>query len=1074
MLNRIIAFALQNRITIVAATLVVAALGAWQANRMPIDVLPDLNRPIVTVLAESHSMTPEDIERLVTFPLELVLNGATDVVRVRSASGMGLSMIFVEFDWGTDIYRNRQIVQEKLQLARSKLPPDVDPRMAPITSIMGQIQLIGVRSRSGSTHPDEIRSLSDYQIKYRLMSIPGVAKVVAAGGSPRQLQAIVDAEKLRSFEVTLEEVAEAIKESNLNVSGGFLEIGHKAPLITVTGLLVERDELADAVVKPDPLRPVRLRDVARVEFGPAAIRTGEAGINGEPGVILAVFKQPDVDTVELTEAIDRELDAIRLGLPEDIEIVSDIFQQADFIHRAIENVFEAVWIGSILVLIILLLFLFNIRTTLITVMTIPISIAITAIVFAAFGLSINTMTLGGLAVAIGILVDDAIVDVENVYRRLRENAKRSRPLAALLTVFRASSEVRRPILIGTLLVIVVYIPLFFLSGMEGRLFTPIGVAYITSVLASLLVSITVTPVLCYFLLTRSGKLAERRDTWLVSRLKSVVGGMIRFSISSPHVVLGLLLAAVTGCLFLLSVQGTQFLPPFNEGVAQINLFLPPETSLETSDRFGSRLGKLLMEVDGVLHVGRRTGRAEGDEHVHGVNFTHAVVNFDPESGRTREETITEIRELLAREFPGVITEVGQPLAHLLSHMLSGVKAQVAIKVFGDDLDVLRRLARDVEDAVRPVPGVVDLFTEPQVLVDHVNVKPRRDRLARFGLTVDDVAETVELALEGEKLSVMQKGSFVFPMIIRLEESDRNSLESIRNLYLHTAKGVHLRLGDVADVSLAKTPNNINRENVVRRISVQHNVEGRSLGEVVADVERALEPIREKLASRPGYSIRIGGQYEAQQEASRMIMLFSIVSLVIMFLVLYLHFGSINLCLQVLVSIPMAFIGAVIFVVATGQPVSVATLVGLISLSGIASRNGILLIDHYLHLMREENEPFSPAMIIRAGQERMVPVMMTALTSGIALIPLALAANQPGREILYPVATVIIGGLVSSTLLDFLVRPALFSTFAGRAAERLASVPARPDRATEEMEREFAENSEPVTRLEAPHNERKDS
>jgi len=1054
MINRILAFSLKNRLFILVAALLVSGYGAFVAVRMPIDVLPDLNRPTVVVMAEAHAMVPEDVERLVTFPLEQMLNGATDVMRVRSGSGMGLAMLFVEFDWGTDVYRNRQIVQEKLQLARAKLPPGVEPVMAPIASLMGQIQLIGVQSKNGKTDPDELRALADYHIRYRLLSVTGVAKVVAAGGSPRQLQAIVDADKLRAYDVTLEEVADAIQKANVNVSGGFLTLGPKAPVITVKGFVVTRDELSDAVVRPDPVRPVRVRDVARVDFGPAAIRTGEAGINGEPGIILAVSKQLDTDTVDLTNRINQELEAIQAGLPEDIVLIPGLFQQADFIHRAIDNVLAAVRDGSILVVIVLLLFLLNFRTTLITLTAIPLSIAVTALVFAAFGLSINTMTLGGIAVAIGALVDDAIVGVENVYRRLRENAQRSDRRHPLLVIFRASSEVRRPILIGTLLVIVVYLPLFYLSGLEGRLFTPIGVAYITSVLASLLVSLTVTPVLSYFFLTRTPRLEARKDSWLVRHLKRGVSGMIRLSLAHPLWILGLLTSFVVGAIVVLANQGTQFLPPFNEGVAQINLFLPPETGLETSDRFGRRLGKLLTEVEGVRYVGRRTGRAEGDEHVHAVNYSHTVVAFDPSAKKSREEIVDAIRERLAAEFPGVTTEVSQPLAHLLAHLLSGVKAQVAITIFGPDLEVLRGLAAEVEAAVRPIPGVVDLYTEPQVLIDQVAVEPRREALARFGLNVHDVAEVVELALEGEKLSLMQRDQFLFPMVIRLEEKDRRNLDSLRNLVLRTADGRRLRLSDVARVRVVKTPNNINRENVSRRIAVQHNVAGRSLGEVVADIRKVLAPIEAHMAETPGYSVRIGGQYEAQQEATRMIVLFSVLSGLIMFLILYMHFRSINLSLQVLVSVPMAFIGAVAFIAVSGDAVSVASLVGLIALGGIASRNAILLIDHYLHLMREEGEAFGIEMMVRAGKERMVPVLMTALTSGIALVPLAVAADQPGRELLYPVATVIISGLVSSTLLDFLVRPALFWTFGRREAERLTARPAAPDRATQEMEREF--------------------
>lgn len=1046
MIHAVLAFALRNRLVVLAAALVVAVYGSYAALRMPIDVLPDLNRPTVIVMAEAHAMVPADIERRVTLPLEQVLGGATGVMRVRSGSGMGLSMIYVEFDWGSDIYRCRQIVQEKLQLARAKLPPEVEPYLAPVSSIMGNIQLIGVRSKSGATHPDEIRVLADYHIKYRLMSIPGVAKVVAAGGAPRQLQAIVDAEKLRAYGVTLEDVADAIRDANLNLSGGFLDMGYKAPVITVTGFLETSDQLAAAVVKPDPIRPIRLDDVARVEFGAAAIRTGDAGIDGEPGVILAVFKQPDTDTVALTERIEAELHTIQAGLPEDLLIVDDLFQQASFIHRAIDNVLGAVRDGSILVVLVLFAFLLRFRTTLITLTAIPMSLAITAVVFAVLDLSINTMTLGGIAVAVGALVDDAIVDVENVFRRLRENAARERPEKPLLVVFRASSEVLRPIVVGTLLVIVVYLPLFFLSGLEGRLFTPVGIAYVTSVLASLFVSLTLTPVLCYVLLGRERHRSAGRRDWLATRLKAGVARGIRFSLRHSNAVLALLASAVIGSVVVLSAQGTQFLPPFNEGTAQVNLFLPPGTGLETSDAFGRRLGRLLAGIEGVEHVGRRTGRAEGDEHVHGVNFSHAVVTFDETSELRREEIVERIREELAREFPGVTTEVSQPLAHLLAHLLSGVKAEVAIKVFGPDLDVLRDVARRVEEAVRPIPGVVDLYTEPQVLVDQIVVEPRRDALARHGLSVRDVAEIVELALEGEKLSELLIDQALYPVVIRLEEEDRRDLASISNIALDTPDGRRLRLADVAEVRVTKTPNNIDRENISRRIAVQHNVSGRALGEVVADIERVLEPIRRDLQRLPGYSLRIGGQYQAQQEAAHLIAVFSTIALAIMFLILYLHFRSISLSLQVLVSVPMAFIGAIAYLALSGDAVSVATLVGLIALGGIASRNAILLIDHYLHLVRFEGEEFDERMIVRAGQERMVPVLMTALTSGIALVPLALSPDTPGREILYPVATVIVSGLISSTLLDFFVRPALFWTF-GRSATELAKARgSMPDRA----------------------------
>jgi len=1020
MLNRLIALALRHRMLTLVVALLVAVYGGVVATRLPIDVLPDLNRPTVTILTEAHGLVPEDVEQLVTRPIEQAVNGATGVARVRSSSGLGLSIVFVEFDWDTEIYRNRQIVQEKLQLARAQLPPGVEPQMAPIASIMGQVQIIGVRSRSGATDPTEIRAFVDQTVKLRLLSLPGVAQVVSIGGAPRQLQVIADADKLRAYDVAIEEVADAIRKSNVAASGGTLHVGPKGPLVTVTGLVREEGDLGQAVVREDPIRPVRISDVARVQFGPAAVRTGDAGVNGATGVVLVVFKQPDVDTVDLTRRVDAELTQIARTLPEDYEILPGLYRQSDFIQRAIDNVAEAVRDGSLLVVIVLFLFLLNFRTTAITLTAIPLSIAVTVIVFEIGGVSINTMTLGGLAVAIGALVDDAIVGVENVFRRLRQGEGGPRP--ALTIIYEAIREVQRPIVIGTLVVVAVYCPLFALSGMEGRLFAPIGVAYIVSILASLLVSLTVTPVLCYYLLPRATVVQQAKDGLIVRKLRDVAERLIRLSLKRPLAIASLLAALVLGGIFVLATRGSEFLPPFNEGSAQINLILPPGTSLETSDAFGARLERLVMEVEGVATAGRRTGRAEGDEHAEGVNWSEVIVSFDPESDRTREEVLAEIRDRMRHEFPGVATSAEQPLAHLLSHLLSGVSAQVAIKIFGSDLGVLRRTAEEVADAIRAVPGVTDLIVEPQVLVEQVQVEPRREELARLGVDVERVASGVELALEGAEVSRLILGQYSYPIVLRLERKDRKDLPTLRSLLVGAGPG-RLRLGDVAHVRMARTPNNVNRENVSRRIVVQHNVEGRSLGEVVADVEQALDRVRAELP--PGYSIRVSGQFEAQAEAARIVALLSVLSLAAMFLLLFLHFRSANLALQTLLNIPMAFVGAVLFVVLTGQSVSIATLVGLISLGGIAARNKILLLDHYLYLMREEGEAFSQAMIVRAGRERIVPVLMTALTTGIALIPLVLSPGEPGRELLYPVASVIVGGLVSTTLLDVLLTPGLF-------------------------------------------------
>ena len=1039
MLNKLIAFSLKNRMFVVIAALLVSMTGSYLASQMPIDVLPNLNRPTVVIMTEAHAMVPEDVEQLVTLPLEQILNGATGVERVRSSSGLGLSVIKVEFGWGTDIYRNRQVVSEKLQLAKERLPEGVAPSMEPISSIMGQVQIIGLSSKTGKLSTADIRSLADYKLKYDLLSIAGVAKVIVGGGAGKQLQVVMDAEKLRTFNVTVNDVASAVTRNNQNRSGAFINIGTKAPAITVTGLLTNKAELENAVVLPHDLRPVRIRDVADVQFGPAAIKVGEVGVGGRPGVAMIVMKQPGYDTIRLSKEVEAALELSMAGMDEDLQINPHLFKQADFINRAIANVEEAVRDGGIMVVVILFIFLMNWRTTFITLTAIPISIAVTAIVFSVLGLSINTMTLGGLAVAIGALVDDAIVGMENVYRRLGQNIRldKGEQRPAIQVIYDACSEVLRPILIGTMLVVVVYVPLFFLTGMEGKLFSPIGIAYIVSVTASLFVSLTVTPALCYLLLPNTMAKGEIKDTFVVRKLKVIAEFAIRNSIRWSRTVLATLVVLVGIALYLLLTAGSQFLPPFNEGVAQINLVLPPDTGLATSNAYGLRLEKLLIKVNGVKYVTRRTGRAEGDEHAEGVNSSEVIVSFDPTVERDREAIIDEVRTRIGEEFPGVAFAVDQPLAHLLSAMLSGVKAQVAVKIYGPDLETLRTVAKDVEGRLKEIDGVKDLMVEPQVLVPNIAIVPNRELLARHGLAVEDVGDTVELSLGGEAISRLVDGRYAYPIVLRLKEANRRSLQDLENLYIRKHNGKLIRLGDVAAVQQTMTSNNIKHENVGRRIVVQHNVAGRSLGEVVADVDRALEPVRQDLAKKGGYSLKISGQFEAQQEATKRILVLSVLSFLCMILILYMHFGSLNLSLQVMASIPMAFVGAVAFVIITHQTLSVATLVGLISLGGIAARNAILLLDHYIHLMKAEGKPFGPDVIVLAGQERMVPVMMTALTSGIALIPLALAPGQPGKEILYPVATVIIGGLISSTLLDFIVRPAVFYRFGRKAASRAA-------------------------------------
>jgi len=1041
MLNLIIRAALGNRLIVLVTALTVAVFGTLAVLRSPIDVLPDLDRPVVTILTDAPGLVAEDVEQLVTWPIEQVLNGATGVFRVRSSSAPGLSAVYAEFDWNADIYRARQIVSEKLQLA--DVPSGITPVMAPVSSIMGQVLLVGYRSRNGSTPQQELRRIVDRDVRTRLLALPGVAQVVTTGSRPTELQVTADADRMRAFGVTLPEVRAAVESANQAAFGGTLEQGVKGPYVGVSGRLRAADELAQALVRADDARPICLDDVADVTFGPSRIGTGDAGVDGGPGVLVVVTKQPGIDTVELTTRIEAELDALQAQLPGDVERVDGLFRQADFIHRAIANVTDAVRDGAILVVLILFLFLMNLRTTWITLTAIPLSVAVAAMVFSAFGLSLNTMTLGGLAVAIGTLVDDAIVDVENVYRRLFENRRRAVPRSTLQVVYEASCEVRKPVTYGTLLVTVVYLPLFFLTGIEGRLFLPIGLAYIVSVTASLLVALTVTPVLCYALLGKTPGAKTGDDAHaeyggrFVESLRRAAGSVARLSIARPAMVTGIALSLFLGAALILALRGTTFLPPFNEGSAQVNIMLPPDTSLAASDRFGQRLETVLLEVDGVAHVARRTGRAEGDEHIMPVSTTEAIVSFDPDSTRSRDEILEEIRHELSHEFPGLPNETEQPLAHLLSHMLSGVTAQVAIKLTGPDLRVLREIAAEVEEAIHEIPGVRDLYVEPLIEVDQVEVAPRRADMARLNVTTDDIASTVALAMGTEEVSRLREGRVSYPVKVGLRSEDRADLEDLAGLLVRSRTGHLVRLGDIADVRMTRTPNEVRRENVERRLVVRHNVAERPLGDVVADVEQALVPVRAELADLPGYGIRLSGQFEAQQEASRIIVSLSVLSLAAMVLILYLHFRSLRLAHLVLLSRPIAFVGAVGAIVWTGQAVSIASMVGMIALLGMATRNAILLVDHAVELMREQGRGYAEDLLVLAARERIVPVMMTALTSGIGLVPLALAADEPGREILYPVATVILGGLVTNTLLDFVVTPGLLSWFAKDELESLA-------------------------------------
>ncbi|NTX52327.1 efflux RND transporter permease subunit [Myxococcus sp. CA039A] len=1027
MLDHVILFSLRHRLFVVLAAVAVLLYGGWAVTRLPVDVFPDLNRPTVTVMTEAGGLSPEEVETLITTPIETAMNGAPGVQRVRSSSGVGLSIVYVEFDWGTDIYLDRQLVSERLQVASERLPRDVAPHLTPVSSIMGEILLLGVQSEEGRTSPLELRSLADWVLRQRLLTIPGIAQVTVLGGGVKQFQVRVAPEKLLSFGLTFEDVERAAGLSQGNTTGGFVDQGGREYLVRNLARSASVEDLRGTVVAVREGVPVRLSQVAEVDVGPA-VKRGDGGMNGRPAVILAVQKQPGASTLALTEQVDAAVKDLRLTLPDDVR-VETLFRQADFIQAAVGNVVEALRDGALLVVVVLFLFLVNLRTTAITLTAIPLSFVITALVMNAFGLSINTLTLGGLAVAVGELVDDAIVDVENVYRRLRENRAKDTPEPALRVIYRASAEVRGSIVFATLIVVLVFLPLFALGGIEGRLFAPLGVAYVVSILASLLVSLTVTPAMCAYLLPR-GRLLEHGDGALVRWLKARARRVLDVALGHPKPVLVgatlLVLAAVAVVPFL----GRSFLPPFNEGTATVNVLAPPGTSLEESNRFGLLAERLIASVPEVKTVGRRTGRAEQDEHAEGVHYSELDVDFK-EGGRPRDVVLADLRERLA-VLPGLSVSVGQPISHRLDHLLSGIRAQVAVKLFGQDLDALRSKAEEVRAVMAQVPGVVDLQVEQQTLIPQLQVRLKREESARLGVQPGAMAEQLEKAFNGVVVGQVLEGQRTFDVLVRYEERARVDAEAFRRALVDTPSGARVPVAAIADVVESRGPNVIHHDHLQRRVVIMANVAGRDLGS-------AVEEVRERVAASvtlpTGTFLSYEGQFESQQSATRLIALLSLLSLAGMFLVLYAHFRSVRLVAQVMLNIPLALVGSVTAVVLTGQPLSVATLVGFVTLCGIASRNTIMLISHYLHLVEQEGEVFSRELVLRGSLERLVPVLMTALTAGLALVPLALASGAPGKEILHPVATVILGGLISSTLLDLLVTPAVFYRFGRPALER---------------------------------------
>lgn len=1183
MLNSVIRFSLRYRMLVIFVSLAALGYGTYVAMHLPIDVFPDLDRPRVVVLTEAANLAPEDIETLITVPIESAVLGATGVQAVRSQSTIGHSMVYVEFDWDVPIFTARQIVQERLTALEGTFPPGIRPQMAPIGSLMGQIMLVGMARQKGpnegelapigrtkylaelvqhdnqlalsfwkasgddpkkrrdpgqwrplrianttlslniatsmpeailngatksnggdasftfaadpnnadrflckdsrlespslkltdrerrlsitidqTTHDIvfpaasrqqlDLRTTADWIVRPQLLKIKGVAQVVAMGGGRKQYQVLVDPLALNRFDVTLHDVEEALKKNNLNTSGGYAMRGDKETPIRVFGRLgPEREkvlsELEQIVVKATPHRNILVKEVARVTEG-AQLKRGDCSVNGDPSVLFTIMKQPHQDTRTLTTEAMRVLVDIENTLTYDIVINPNIFQMKGFIDRAVFNVGEAMAIGAVLVLIVLFLFLLNLRTTFISLIAIPLSLAITAIVFkftswlTGTDLSINVMTLGGVAVAMGELVDDAIVDVENIFRRLRENNALSHPRPALAVVYDASVEVRGAIVFGTAMVILVFLPLFALSGMEGRLFTPLGIAYIVSILASLLVSLTVTPVLSFYLLPQAQATHEREDSPLLRAMKWGAAHLIRLSMNSTVTLLSITAALAILCGWLVTQIGADFLPPFDEGSVQVNVFLPAGASLDASNHIADEIDRKFRKQrksdknpDGkILQFSRRSGRSENEEHADPVNETEYNLIINPDIEQSRDEVIKQIVDELKAEHPGTDVEAEQPLQHLIGHMLTGVKAQIAIKVYGEDLDVLRKTANQIKQSVSKVPGASDPLIETQALIGEMHFKLRPDKLAFHGVDRMYVADFISTAIKGEDVSQVIDGQRRFDVVVRLEDRFRTDYANLGQLRLELPeKRGSVALRELATLSDGIGANQINRENARRRIVIRCNAQGRDLAGVVHDIKQAVE---RDVPRQPGYSIEVGGVFENQAAATQLIAVLAAISVIGMFVVLYMLFPSARIVLQILLALPAAFIGGVLALLLTHQTLTVASMVGFISLGGIAARNGILLVTHYFHLMKYEGEGFTEHMILRGSLERLSPVLMTALTAGIGLIPLVYGGQEPGREILYPVATVILGGLITSTLCEFLLHPGVFWRFSGKAADRL--------------------------------------
>ena len=1021
---------LANRLLVIIASLVLMGYGAYTLTRTPVDVFPDLNKPTVTIMTEAGGMAAEEVEQLITFPLETTMNGLPGVESVRSVSSAGLSFVYVTFDWTTDIFRARQMVAERLSSMEEGLPPGVVPRMGPISSIMGEIMQIAIPIDTAKISPMQVREYADWVLRPRLMAIAGVAQVIPIGGEVRQFQVQPNTVRMAELGISHDQLEGALKGYSSNTSGGFLELNGREYLIRNLGRTSRLDDLKNLALTARNGQPVLLRQIAEVTFAPA-IKRGDAGFEGKPAVILGIQKQPTADTIQLTRNIEAAVEDLKKSLPAGMEAPKVTFRQASFIESSISTLQGKLIGASVFVAVILFFFLGTLRPTVIALTAIPVSIFMTALVFDYFGLSINTMTLGGLAIAIGGLVDDAVVGVENVLRRLKEDRAKHHDhrMHPIELVAHATMEVRSAILYATIIIVLVFLPLFALPGMEGRLFVPLGIAFIVSTLASLVVSVTVAPVLSFYLLPRMKSL-DHGDTKLLAWLKASYGRSLQTVLNHPKAALAAGAVAILVAAAAVPFFPKTFLPPFNEGTLLIGMRLNPGVTLAESSALAQQAEVLVKAVPEVVHVGRRSGRAELDEHAEGVHVSELDVGLKPASEMTRSmgEISADIRARLIN-LPAAIA-IGQPISHRIDHMLSGVRSQIAIKIFGDDLDTLRGQADALRGRLAGIPGIADLEIEKQVLAPQIKVSVNYATAAQYGVPTPQILATLQSLVEGEKVTQVVEGGRRFALVVRLPESSR-SLQGLGQILLETPGGP-IPLSKIATIEDGDGPNQVSRDDGKRRIVLSANAQGRALSEIVEDIRKVVGD--SKLPE--GYFITLGGQFQAQEEASRLVGLLSIVSLVLMFVVLFSRYKSVVLSAMIMANIPLALVGAVFGLWISGQPLSVAALVGFITLAGISVRNGILKVSHYINLMRMEGENFDHKMVLRGSLERLAPVLMTALVTAFALAPLLFEAERPGTEILHPVAVVIFSGLISSTLLDTFLTPVMFWLFGRNDVERL--------------------------------------